>query len=232
MYVDVENVVKSYGEGAARATVLNGVTLSIAEGEICVMLGPSGSGKSTLLNVIGGLDAVDSGRICVAGKVVTDLDVAALSDYRRDYLGFVFQFYNLIPNLTVRENIEVCRYLSNEPLDTGELIELLGLADHARKFPAQLSGGQQQRCAIARALVKGPRLLLCDEPTGALDSVTAREILMLLERVNETLGTTLVVVTHNNAVSLMAHQTVRVRDGRIAECIRSDRRIPAAEIEW
>lgn len=217
MYIEVENIHKSYGAGESRVKVLNGITTQLEKGRICVILGPSGSGKSTFLNVIGGLDTVDSGRVCIDGREITGLKPAALADYRRDMLGFVFQFYNLIPNLTVRENIEVCRYLSGQPLATEELLAVLGLAEHQHKFPPQLSGGQQQRCAIARALVKNPKLLLCDEPTGALDSKTAREILVLLETVNRTYGTTMLIVTHNDTIKEMAHKVIRIRDGAISK---------------
>lgn len=182
MYVEISNVTKSYGEGGSYCKVLNGISTLIDRGQICVILGPSGSGKSTLLNAIGGLDTVDSGQIHIDGKEITGLKPERLSDYRRDTLGFVFQFYNLIPNLTAEENIQVCGYLSKVPLSMQELLDILGLTEHRNKFPSQLSGGQQQRCAIARALIKNPKLLLCDEPTGALDSKTAKEILILLEK--------------------------------------------------
>ena len=197
MYVEISNVTKSYGEGGSYCKVLNGISTLIDRGQICVILGPSGSGKSTLLNAIGGLDTVDSGQIHIDGKEITSLKPERLSDYRRDTLGFVFQFYNLIPNLTAEENIQVCGYLSKVPLSMQELLDILGLTEHRNKFPSQLSGGQQQRCAIARALIKNPKLLLCDEPTGALDSKTAKEILILLEKINQIYGTTILMVTHN-----------------------------------
>ena len=200
MYVEISNVTKSYGEGGSYCKVLNGISTLIDRGQICVILGPSGSGKSTLLNAIGGLDTVDSGQIHIDGKEITGLKPERLSDYRRDTLGFVFQFYNLIPNLTAEENIQVCGYLSKVPLSMQELLDILGLTEHRNKFPSQLSGGQQQRCAIARALIKNPKLLLCDEPTGALDSKTAKEILILLEKINQIYGTTILMVTHNAAI--------------------------------
>ena len=203
MYIEVDRIKKSYGEGGAAVQVLNGISTQVDAGEMCVILGPSGSGKSTFLNAIGGLTTVDSGHIKIGGKDITRLKQDELTDYRRDTLGFIFQFYNLIPNLTVRENIEVCKYLSDDPLSVEELLEVLGLTEYQSKFPPQLSGGQQQRCAIARALVKNPRLLLCDEPTGALDSKTAKEILVLLEKVNKTYKTTMLIVTHNEAISEM-----------------------------
>ena len=231
MYVEVKNIKKSYGEGGGFVQVLNGISMQVQEGRMCVILGPSGSGKSTLLNTIGGLDTVDSGHIHIDGKEITGLRPEALSDYRRDTLGFVFQFYNLIPNLTVRENIEVCQYLSNPPLDIDELLDILGLTEHQNKFPPQLSGGQQQRCAIARALVKNPKLLLCDEPTGALDSKTAKEILILLEKINQEYGSTMLIVTHNDAILRMVHQVIEIKDGRIDKEYDNAKRISAAELE-
>ncbi len=198
MYLEVSDVKKSYGEGGSYIQVLKGVSLQVKQGDMCVIQGTSGSGKSTLLNCIGGLDTIESGSIKVDGIEIAGMKADELSDYRRDYLGFIFQFYNLVPNLTVRENIQVCEYLTDQPLNMDELLEILGLTEHQNKFPAQLSGGQQQRCAIARALIKNPKLLLCDEPTGALDSKTSRDILILLEKINATYGTTMLIVTHNN----------------------------------
>ena len=205
MYLEIENVKKSYGTGGSYIQVLKGVNTSVEKGQMCVIQGTSGSGKSTLLNCIGGLDIMDSGSIRVDGTEVFGMKGDALSDYRRDNLGFIFQFYNLVPNLTVKENIQVCEYLTKDPLDMNELLDVLGLTEHQNKFPAQLSGGQQQRCAIARALIKNPKLLLCDEPTGALDSNTSRDILILLEKINEKYGTTMLIVTHNNSIKNMVH---------------------------
>lgn len=232
MYLEVENIKKSYGEGGSYVQVLRGISTQLREGQMCVILGPSGSGKSTLLNAIGGLDTVDGGSIRVDGKEITGLKPDALSDYRRDSIGFVFQFYHLIPNLTVRENIEVCQYLSPVPLSLAELLETLGLSSHQNKFPAQLSGGQQQRCALARALVKNPCLLLCDEPTGALDSKTAKEILVLLETINQKYKTTMLIVTHNDAIQHMVHKVIQIRDGEIHREYENEHRIPAADLEW
>ena len=231
MYVEVENIKKSYGEGGGFVQVLNGISMQVPRGRMCVILGPSGSGKSTLLNTIGGLDTVDSGHIRVGEKEVTGLKPEALSDYRRNTLGFAFQFYNLIPNLTVRENIEVCQYLSDPPLDIDELLDVLGLTEHQNKFPPQLSGGQQQRCAIARALIKNPKLLLCDEPTGALDSRTAKEILMLLEKINRKYGATMLIVTHNDAICRMVHQVIKIKDGRIDKAYDNAEPVSAAGLE-
>ena len=232
MYVEISNVTKSYGEGGSYCKVLNGISTLIDRGQICVILGPSGSGKSTLLNAIGGLDTVDSGQIHIDGKEITSLKPERLSDYRRDTLGFVFQFYNLIPNLTAEENIQVCGYLSKVPLSMQELLDILGLTEHRNKFPSQLSGGQQQRCAIARALIKNPKLLLCDEPTGALDSKTAKEILILLEKINQIYGTTILMVTHNAAIRSMAHKVIKIRDGQISGEYENDSRIPASGLTW
>ena len=231
MYVEVTDVKKSYGEGGSYIQVLKGVSVGVEKGKMCVIQGTSGSGKSTLLNCIGGLDVVDSGSIKVDGKEMVGLKTDALSDYRRDYLGFIFQFYNLVPNLTVRENIQVCEYLADHPLDMDELLDILGLTEHQNKFPSQLSGGQQQRCAIARALIKNPKLLLCDEPTGALDSKTSRDILILLEKINAQYGTTMMIVTHNNAIKDMVDQVIILKDGQIRKNYRNEVKVPAAELE-
>ena len=231
MYLEVSDVKKSYGEGGSYIQVLKGVSLQVKQGDMCDIQGTSGSGKSTLLNCIGGLDTIESGSIKVDGTEIAGMKADELSDYRRDYLGFIFQFYNLVPNLTVRENIQVCEYLTDQPLNMDELLEILGLTEHQNKFPAQLSGGQQQRCAIARALIKNPKLLLCDEPTGALDSKTSRDILILLEKINATYGTTMLIVTHNNSIKNMVDQVVIVKDGQIRKDYYNETKVPAAELE-
>lgn len=231
MYLEVSDVKKSYGEGGSYIQVLKGVSLQVKQGDMCVIQGTSGSGKSTLLNCIGGLDTIESGSIKVDGTEIAGMKADELSDYRRDYLGFIFQFYNLVPNLTVRENIQVCEYLTDQPLNMDELLEILGLTEHQNKFPAQLSGGQQQRCAIARALIKNPKLLLCDEPTGALDSKTSRDILILLEKINATYGTTMLIVTHNNSIKNMVDQVVIVKDGQTRKDYYNETKVPAAELE-
>ena len=231
MYLEVSDLKKSYGEGDSYIQVLKGVSLQVKEGDMCVIQGTSGSGKSTLLNCIGGLDGIDSGSVKVDGTEIAGMQAEALSDYRRDYLGFIFQFYNLVPNLTVRENIQVCQYLTKQPLEMEELLEVLGLTEHQNKFPSQLSGGQQQRCAIARALIKNPKLLLCDEPTGALDSKTSKDILILLEKINAKYGTTMLIVTHNNSIKNMVDQVVVVKDGQLRKDYYNERKIPAAELE-
>lgn len=232
MFIEINDVVKSYGEGEGKVTVLKGVSTHLEEGKMCVILGPSGSGKSTLLNLIGGLESVDSGEIIINGKKINKLSSNDLSRYRRDDLGFIFQFYNLVPNLTVRENIEVCEYLTKQPLDIDDLLNTLGLEEHQNKFPKQLSGGQQQRTAIARALIKNPKLLLCDEPTGALDYKNSKEILMLLEKINQKYNTTMLIVTHNSAIKDMVHKVIKVKDGRITENIDNETLIKAANLDW
>ncbi len=231
MYLEIKNVKKSYGQGGSYVQVLKGVNTGVEKGQMCVIQGTSGSGKSTLLNCIGGLDIMDSGSIKVEETEVFGMKSDALSDYRRDNLGFIFQFYNLVPNLTVKENIEVCKYLAKDPLDMDELLDVLGLTEHQNKFPAQLSGGQQQRCAIARALIKNPKLLLCDEPTGALDSNTSRDILILLEQINERYGTTMLIVTHNNSIKNMVHKVIFLKDGLVKTEYMNEKRIPAADLE-
>ncbi len=231
MYLEVKDVKKSYGKDSSYIQVLKGVTTGVERGRMCVIQGTSGSGKSTLLNCIGGLDDMDSGSVKVDGQEIFGLSPSALSDYRRDNLGFIFQFYNLVPNLTVRENIQVCAFLSENPLDMDELLETLGMTEHQNKFPAQLSGGQQQRCAIARALIKNPKLLLCDEPTGALDSKTSRDILILLEKINKKYGTTMLIVTHNNSIKNMVHKVIILKDGLIKREYENEKIIPAAELE-
>lgn len=231
MYLEIKDVKKSYGKDSSYIQVLKGISTGVERGQMCVIQGTSGSGKSTLLNCIGGLDEMDSGSIKVDGKEIFGLKPNALSDYRRDNLGFIFQFYNLVPNLTVRENIQVCEYISDNPLNIDELLDTLGLTEHQNKFPSQLSGGQQQRCAIARALVKNPKLLLCDEPTGALDSKTSRDILVLLEKINEKYGTTMLIVTHNNAIKSMVHKVIIIKDGLIKKDYENEVHVPAAELE-
>ena len=231
MYLEIKDVKKSYGKDAGYVQVLKGVSTSVEKGQMCVIQGTSGSGKSTLLNCIGGLDTMDSGSVRADGKEIFGLKPDALADYRRDNLGFIFQFYNLVPNLTVRENIQVCEYLSDNPLDMNELLDVLGLTEHQNKFPSQLSGGQQQRCAIARALIKNPKLLLCDEPTGALDSKTSRDILVLLEKINKEYGTTMLIVTHNNSIKNMVHKVIIIKDGQIKKDYLNETIIPAAQLE-
>ena len=231
MYLEVNNLKKGYGSDAGAVQVLKDVTTSVGKGQMCVIQGTSGSGKSTLLNCIGGLDVMDSGSVKVDNKEIFGLKSSDLSDSRRDTLGFICPFYNLITTLTVRENIQVCQYLANDPLNMDDLLEILGLEEHQNKFPSQLSGGQQQRCAIARALIKNPKLLLCDEPTGALDSKTSKDILVLLEKVNKKYGTTMLIVTHNNSIKNMVHKVIVIKDGMIVKDYNNTTIIPAADLE-
>ncbi|MCR4869662.1 MAG: ABC transporter ATP-binding protein [Atopobiaceae bacterium] len=231
-FLTIDKLHKSYGTGDAHVEVLKDITTSISKGEICVLFGPSGSGKSTFLNLVGGLEPADSGTISVGGTAITSLKDRDLVEYRRRELGFIFQFYNLVPDLTIRENIEVTQHLSKDPLPIDDLIESLGLWEHRNKFPNQVSGGQQQRCAIGRALVKNPSLLLCDEPTGALDYKTSKEILELMENINREYGCTMVIVTHNDAIRHMSHHILRLRDGRLVEDLKNDAILPVSEITW
>jgi putative ABC transport system ATP-binding protein len=231
MYLTINGLKKSYGKDESYIQVLKGVTTGVKEGQMCVIQGTSGSGKSTMLNCVGGLDTIDSGSVKVAGQEIFGLSQKALAEYRRENLGFIFQFYNLVPNLTVRENIRICEHISKDPLDMDELLQVLGLTEHQNKFPSQLSGGQQQRCAIARALIKNPKLLLCDEPTGALDSKTSRDILVLLEEINAKYNTTMLIVTHNNSIKNMVHKVIILKDGLIKKDYENEERVPAAELE-
>ena len=232
MFLEIRGIKKSFGTGDSRVNVLKGLDLNIEKGEFCVLLGPSGSGKSTLLNIIGGIDNADEGYIAINGERTEDMTEKKLSLYRRKHLGYIFQMYNLIPNLTVRENIEVGAYLSDHPLDVDELLHTLGLYEHQKKLPNQLSGGQQQRTAIGRAIVKNPDILLCDEPTGALDYHTSKEILKLIETVNQRYGNTIIMVTHNDAIKDMADRVVKLRDGMIRKNYRNEVKIPAIDLEW
>ena len=232
MFLTLQQIKKSFGQGESKVEVLKGIDLAVEQGEFCVLLGPSGSGKSTLLNIIGGIDRADDGEIVIHGERMADMKEKRLTIYRRKHLGYIFQMYNLIPNLTVRENIEVGAYLSDRPLDVDELLHTLGLYEHQRKLPNQLSGGQQQRTAIGRAIVKNPDILLCDEPTGALDYNTSKEILKLIETVNHKYGNTIVMVTHNDAIKDMADRVVKLRDGMIRKNYQNEQKIPAADLEW
>ncbi len=212
--------------------MLKGIDIEIEKGEFCVLLGPSGSGKSTLLNIIGGIDAADEGYISINGEKTADMNEKALTLYRRKHLGYIFQMYNLIPNLNIKENIEVGAYLSDNPLDVDDLLKTLGLYEHRHKLPNQLSGGQQQRTAIGRAIVKNPDILLCDEPTGALDYNTSKEILQLIEDVNKKYGNTIVMVTHNDAIKQMADRVVKLRDGMIRKNYLNETKLTAEELDW
>lgn len=232
VFLEIKNIKKHFGEGESRVEVLKGIDIEIEKGEFCVLLGPSGSGKSTLLNIIGGIDAADEGYITINGEKTADMNEKALTLYRRKHLGYIFQMYNLIPNLNIKENIEVGAYLSDNPLDVDDLLKTLGLYEHRHKLPNQLSGGQQQRTAIGRAIVKNPDILLCDEPTGALDYNTSKEILQLIEDVNKKYGNTIIMVTHNDAIKQMADRVVKLRDGMIRKNYLNETKLTAAELDW
>lgn len=232
MFLEIHDLKKSFGNGTNKTQVLKGIDFSVDKGEICVLLGPSGSGKSTLLNIIGGIDQADGGYISIQGEKTANMREKALTGYRRKHLGYVFQMYNLIPNLNVKENIEVGAYLSDKPLDIDGLLKVLGLYEHRHKLPNQLSGGQQQRTAIGRAIVKNPDILLCDEPTGALDYNTSKEILKLIEDVNKEYGNTVIMVTHNDAIKNMADRVVKLRDGQVRKNYVNETKIAAGELDW
>ncbi len=231
-FLIISDLKKGFGEGETRQEVLQGINFKAAKGEMCVLLGPSGSGKSTLLNIIGGIDSCDSGTISIGGDTLTAMNEEALTQYRRKHLGYVFQLYNLIPNLNVKENIEVGAFLSDKPLDINELLNVLGLYEHRHKLPNQLSGGQQQRVSIGRAIIKNPDILLCDEPTGALDYRTSKEILALIEDVNRKYGSTVIMVTHNEAIRGMSDHVIRLRDGVVRHDDYNTYKISAAELDW
>lgn len=232
MFLEIKDLKKSFGTDSNKTEVLKGINFEVNKGEFCVLLGPSGSGKSTLLNIIGGIDGADSGYISIDGEKIKDMDGKTLTKYRRKHLGYIFQMYNLIPNLNVKENIEVGAYLSDNPLDIDDLLKTLGLYEHRHKLPNQLSGGQQQRTSIGRAIVKNPDILLCDEPTGALDYNTSKEILKLIEEVSHKYGTTVIMVTHNDAIKNMADRVVKLRDGQIRKTYINEEKISASELDW
>ena len=232
MFLEINELKKSFGNGENQVEVLKGISFQADKGEICVLLGPSGSGKSTLLNIIGGIDSADSGYISIGGEKTADMKEKELTNYRRKHLGYVFQMYNLIPNLNVKENIEVGAYLSDNPLEINDLLKTLGLYEHRHKLPNQLSGGQQQRTAIGRAIVKNPDILLCDEPTGALDYKTSKDILKLIEEVHKKYGNTVIMVTHNDAIKNMADKVIRLKDGRIRDSYNNQNKISAVDLDW
>lgn len=232
MQLKIENIHKSFGSGDSRTEVLKGISCTVDSGSICVLLGPSGSGKSTLLNIIGGIETADEGSISIGDDKIEGMSEKKLSLYRRKHLGYVFQAYNLVPDLTVKENIEVGAYLSDNPMNIDEILNLLGLWDHRNKMPNQLSGGQQQRTSIGRAVIKRPDILLCDEPTGALDYQTSKDILKLIEEVNRTCGNTVVMVTHNDALKHMADRVIRLRDGAVRSDKINETKVAAADLDW
>ena len=232
MFLEISGIKKHFGEGESRVDVLKGIDAQIEKSEICVLLGPSGSGKSTLLNIIGGIDNPDSGYISINGERTADMNEKALTLYRRKHLGYIFQMYNLIPNLNIKENIEVGAYLSDSPLEVDSLLKSLGLYEHRHKLPNQLSGGQQQRTAIGRAIIKNPDILLCDEPTGALDYDTSKEILKLISDLNQQYGSTVVMVTHNDALKDMADRVIQLHDGKIRKNYLNEHKLSVEELEW
>lgn len=231
-YIKFENVTKSYGTGSAQINALAGVSFEIERGEFCVLLGTSGAGKTTLLNMLGGMDSITSGRIEFDGRDISNLKKRELIDYRRHDVGFVFQFYNLIPNLTALENVEIAAQLCKNPIPARDALDMVGLSERANNFPAQLSGGEQQRVAIARALAKNPRLLLCDEPTGALDYATGKSVLKLLYELSRERDTTVIVITHNQAIAPMADRLIRIKSGKIQSNEINECVMPIDEIEW
>ena len=231
MFIDIKDARKHYGEGETLVNALDGVSLSLGEGKIYVILGPSGSGKSTLLNMIGGLDSLDSGEITISGRNISRSDKKKMTDYRREDVGFVFQFYNLIPDLTVQENIQVVADIAKQPMDIEEVMKALDIDKYKNRFPKELSGGQQQRVAIARALIKNPKILLCDELTGALDSKSSRNVLKFIEKVNEQFKTTIIIITHNESIAYMADTVIRIKDGQVASCTNNGNKRSAEELE-
>lgn len=231
-FVEFEQVGKVYRTGDVAIPALQGVTFSVEKGEICVIVGPSGAGKTTLLNILGGMDSASGGRVVLDGTDISGFSEKQLTTYRRHDVGFVFQFYNLVPNLTALENVELANLVSEHPLDARTVLENVGLADRLSNFPAQLSGGEQQRVAIARALAKNPKLLLCDEPTGALDYNTGKQILQLLQDASRENGMTVIIITHNSALTAMADRVVTIKNGTVGSVTRNEHPTPIAEIEW
>ena len=231
-YIEFENVTKSYGSGTAQINALSEASFEINKGEFCILLGSSGAGKTTLLNMLGGMDTITSGQIYFDGRDISALSKKELVEYRRHDVGFVFQFYNLIPNLTALENVEIAAQLCKEPIPAKEALAMVGLADRENNFPTQLSGGEQQRVAIARAVAKNPRLLLCDEPTGALDYVTGKAVLKLLYDLSRERGMTVIIITHNQAIAPMADRIIRIKSGKIISNELNENVTPIDEIEW
>ena len=231
-FIELSSVYKKYKMGEVTITALDGVSFDIEEGELCLVVGPSGAGKTTVLNILGGIDACDDGKVRVGGELISNLNAKKLSIYRRKDVGFVFQFYNLVPNLTALENVELASSLSPKSLSPIRLLEKVGLADRAQNFPSQLSGGEQQRVAIARALAKNPKLLLCDEPTGALDSATGKSILELLQKTSADTGMTVVIITHNTGITPIANRVITLKNGKVQRITVRDNPLSVDSLEW
>ena len=231
-FIEFRNVCKTYGSGEVKVEALRDATFDIVKGEVCVIVGPSGAGKTTLLNILGGMDSLSGGRISLDGEEISGYDARRLTELRRYSVGFVFQFYNLVPNLTALENVELAAQICRHPLDPAETLAAVGLSNRAKNFPAQLSGGEQQRVAIARALAKNPKLLLCDEPTGALDYQTGKSILKLLQDTGKKTGMTVVIITHNSALCAMADRVIRIKNGTVESVETNPAPAPVEEIEW
>lgn len=231
-YIELKDVKKEYQMGEVKITALAGVNFSVEKGELVVVLGPSGAGKTTVLNILGGMDTCDSGHILVDGNDISKYSRRKLVEYRRFDIGFVFQFYNLVQNLTALENVELASQICKNPLDPVKVMDQVGLKGRLKNFPAQLSGGEQQRVAIARAIAKNPKLLLCDEPTGALDSKTGKKILELLQKTSHEMGMTTIIITHNAMIAEIADRVVRMKNGKIIEEILNDHPLPVSEIDW
>ena len=231
-FIQFENVEKRYGTGEVSVLALHDATFTIEKGEICVIVGPSGAGKTTLLNILGGMDTLSAGRVFLDGREVSAFNKRQLADYRRRDIGFVFQFYNLIPNLTALENVEIASQIVKDPLPAAQVLRDVGLGERVANFPAQLSGGEQQRVSIARALAKNPKLLLCDEPTGALDYRTGKQVLGLLQDTCRQKGVTVVVITHNSALTLMADHVIHIKNGTVAHEEYNNNPTPVESIEW
>ena len=231
-FIELNSVYKKYQTGEVVITALDGVTFSVEQGELCIVVGPSGAGKTTVLNILGGIDDCDDGKVRVGGELINNYNSKNLAMYRRHDVGFVFQFYNLVPNLTALENVELASQISNKALNPTRVLERVGLGDRLHNFPAQLSGGEQQRVSIARALAKNPKLLLCDEPTGALDYATGKQILTLLQETSKETGMTVVIITHNQALTPIANRVISMRNGRVQRMTVNDNPLPVEQIEW
>ncbi len=231
-FIELDSVYKRYKMGEITISAADGVTFSVEQGELCMVVGPSGAGKTTVLNILGGMDDCDDGKVRVAGELINSFNRKKLTEYRRYDVGFVFQFYNLVPNLTALENVELSTQISKKALDPRKVLENVGLGDRVNNFPSQLSGGEQQRVSIARALAKNPKLLLCDEPTGALDYATGKNILKLLQDTCINTGMTVIIITHNQAITPMADRVVTMRSGRVQRITVNDNPLPVEQIEW